>query len=262
MWKTFLFQPLLNALIAFYHLFGNLGAAIFSLTISLRTFLLPLTLPSLKTAKKMKEIAPQLEKLKEKYEDDKEALAKAQMDLYREEGIRPFAGFIPQIIQIVILIALYQAFRRVLGNNGGVTKLNEMLYSILKLPENTELSLNFWYLKLTDPDTMYAFVKTLGIEASSFLKKVPGVFLFGAAIAQFLSAKVMMPAVEKEKEVAKETEDKSDDFASMMRTQSIYMFPLMTLLIGTQFPSGLVLYWFTFSLFNLGQQFIIRKLRK
>jgi len=251
MWKTLLFQPLLNALIAFYHLFGNLGTAIVSLTISLRALLLPLTLPSLKTAQKMKEIAPKLEKLKEEHEDDKEALAKAQMALYKEEGIRPFAGFIPQILQIVILIALYQAFRKVLGDNGGIEKLNELLYSFLKLPENAQLGLRFIYLKLTEPDTI-----------TLFGRQVPGPFLIGAAVAQFLSAKVMMPSAEKEKEVAEETEDKADDFASMMRTQSMYLFPLMTIFIGTRFPSGLVLYWFTFSLFNLVQQFIIQKLQK
>ncbi len=249
MWNTLLFQPLLNALIAFYHLFGNLGLAIISLTVSLRTILLPLTLPSLKTAQKMKDIGPKLEKLKKKHKDDKEALAKAQMALYREEGIKPFSGFVPQILQIVILIALYQAFRRVLGNNGSIDKLNELLYSFLKLPEGAQLGLRLWYLKLTEPD----MIEILG-------KKVPGFFVIGAAISQFLSAKVMMPAVEKEKEAAKETEDKGDDFASMMRTQSMYLFPLMTIFIGTRFPSGLALYWFTFSLFNLGQQFIIKRL--
>ncbi len=251
MWNTLLFEPLLNALIAFYHLFGNLGAAIISLTISVRLLLLPLTLPSLKTAQKMKDIAPKLEKLKEKYKDDKEALAKAQMDLYKEEGIKPLAGFIPQIVQIVILIALYQAFRQVLGDNGGVEKINEFLYPFLQLPKTTELSLNFLYLRLSEPDLI-----------NLFGRKIPGFFVIGAALGQFLSARVMMPAAEKEKEVAKETEDKKDDFSSMMRTQSMYLFPLMTLFIGTRFPSGLVLYWFFFSLSNLAQQFIIQKLRK
>ncbi len=248
MWNTLLFQPLLNALIAFYHLFGNLGAAIISLTLSIRVLLLPLTLPSLKTAQKMKDIAPKLEKLKKKHKDDKEALAKAQMALYKKEGIRPFAGFLPQIIQIIILIALFQAFREVLGNNGGIEKLNQLLYSFLRLPADAQISLKFFYLKLSEPDTI-----------NLFGRNVPGLFLIAAAATQFLSAKVMMPTAKKERQAAKETEDKSDDFASMMRTQSMYLFPLMTLFVGMRFPSGLVLYWFVFSLFNLVQQFIIKR---
>lgn len=248
MWNTLLLQPLLNALIAFYHLFGNFGVAIIALTFTLRLLLLPLTLPSLKTAKKMKEIAPKLEELKKKHKDNKEALAKAQMALYREEGIRPLAGFLPQIIQIVILIALFQAFNQVLGNNGGVEILNELLYPFLRLPSDVQISLNFFYLNLSKPDLI-----------SLFGRNVPGFFLIGAAVTQFLSAKVMMPSAKKERQVAKETEDKSDDFASIMRTQSMYLFPLMTLFIGFRFPSGLVLYWLVFSLFNLVQQFIINK---
>lgn len=247
-WQTFLFQPLLNALIAFYHLFGNLGAAIMGMTVSLRIILLPLTLPALKTAEKMKEIAPELEKLKEEHEDDKQALAQAQMELYKEEGVKPFAGILPQILQIVILIALFQAFRNVLGNNGGVSELNKLLYPFLKLPEQASLNLRFWYLNLSKPDLI-----------TLFGRKVPGLFLVGAAVTQFLSAKLRMPQAKEQEKVAKETEDKGDDFASMMQTQSMYLFPIMTLLIGTRFPSGLVLYWFVFSLFNLVQQLILNK---
>ena len=247
MWTEFLFKPLLNALVGFYQIFGNLGTAIIALTVCLRVVLLPLTLPLLKTAQKMKDIAPKLDKLKKKYKD-KQALAKAQMDLYRNEGIKPMAGLLPQIIQIVILIALYQAFRQVLGDNGGVEKLNEFLYDPLKLASDVQLNLKFFYLKLTDPD----FIMIAG-------KKIPGIFLLLSAGAQFLSAKLRFPSVKAEAKVAKKTEAQSDDFASMMQTQSLYMFPLMSILIGLSFPSGLVLYWATFSLFNVAQQIIIEK---
>lgn len=247
-WQTLLYQPLLNALIAFYHLFNNLGAAIMGMTVSLRILLLPLTLPALKTAQKMKEIAPELEKLKDKHDDDKQALAQAQMDLYKEKGVKPFAGILPQILQIVILIALFQAFRNVLGNNGGVSELNKLLYPFLKLPTDVSLNLKFWYLNLSEPDLV-----------SLFGRKVPGLFLVGAAAMQFLSARLRSPQTKQQEEVTKETEDKGDDFALMMQKQSMFLFPIMTLLIGTRFPSGLVLYWFVFSLFNLVQQVILNK---
>ncbi len=247
-WQTFLLQPLLNALIAFYHLFGNLGAAIMGLTLSLRALLLPLTLPSLKTAEKMKEIAPELEKLKNKHNDDKQALAQAQMELYKEKGVKPFSGILPQILQIIILIALFQAFRNVLGDNGGVGELNKLLYPFLELPADLTFNLKFWYLNLSEPDMIELFGR-----------KVPGLFLIAAAATQFLSAKLRMPQAKEQEEVAKETKEKADDFASMMQTQSLYLFPIMTLLIGTRFPSGLVLYWFVFSLFNLVQQLILNK---
>lgn len=251
MWHTFLYQPLVNALVGFYHLFGSLGWAIIALTVAIRLLLLPLVLPSLKAAQKMKELAPELEKLKAKFKDDKQKLAQAQMDLYRQAGINPLAGLLPNILQIVVLIAMYQAFNRVLGGNGSVEKLNEVLYQPLRFASDFKLNLNFLYLNLAKPDLL----KVAG-------KSVPGIFLIFSAVFQFLSAKIMMPIAKKQEKIADKTPEKKDDFASAMQTQSLYLFPAMTLLIGFSFPSGLVLYWLTFSVVNLIQQVIINsKLR-
>jgi len=247
MWQTLLFRPLINSLIGFYHLFGNLGLAIIALTLVIRLLLLPFTLPALKAAQKMKELNPKLNKLKKKYKNDREKLAKAQLDLYRSAGVKPMAGFFPQIIQIVILIALYQVFRKVLGSNGGVEELNSFLYQPLKFAQNASLNLNFLYLNLTKPDV----IKVAGLG-------LPGVFLILSGVSQFLSAKVMMPISKKHEKIAKKTPEKTDDFASMMQTQSLYMFPAMTILIGLSLPSGLALYWVIFSLFNLAQHLIIK----
>ena len=67
-WHLLLYQPLVNLLILFYKILGqNFGLAIIGLTLAIRGALLPLTLPSLKAAQKMKELAPELDKLKKKY---------------------------------------------------------------------------------------------------------------------------------------------------------------------------------------------------
>ena len=68
MWFSLFYQPLVNALIFFYNLMGgNLGWAIIGLTIAIRLLLTPLTLPSLKSAQKLKTLQPELNKLKEKF---------------------------------------------------------------------------------------------------------------------------------------------------------------------------------------------------
>jgi len=250
-WFTLLEQPLINGLIAFYHLFGNIGWAIIGLTVGLRILLIPLTAPSLKAAAKMKELAPKLDKLKKKYKNDKKGMAKAQMDLYRQAGVNPAAGCLPQIVQIVILIALFRAFQQVLKPDGAqiIETLNQVLYPILKLPLDASLNLNFLYLDLTKPD----LIKLSGLPS------LPGIFLLASAAAQFLSSKLMMPAAKKKEAIAKKTPEKTDDFASTMQTQSLYLFPIMTIFIGFTFPSGLVLYWLVFSLTNLAQQLVIQK---
>jgi YidC/Oxa1 family membrane protein insertase len=72
----------------------------------------------------------------------------------------------------------------------------------------------------------------------------------------------MMPVAKKEEKIAKKSAQKSDDFAAAFQTQSLYLFPLMTIFIGYTFPSGLVLYWMTFSVFTLVQQLLVRKYSK
>ncbi len=258
-WFTFLYQPLVNALIAFYKILGgNLGLAIIGLTVSIRGALTPLTLPSLKAAKKIKELQPKLEKLKKKHKGNKTKFAKAQLELYKKHGANPMGGCLPQIIQIVILIALFRAFSQVLVADGDVvSKLNEVLYPFLKLAEDVQVNSRFLYLDLTKPDRIsLPFSLSFG---KIVVDKVPGIFLLGAAAVQFISSKVMMPTVKKEKKAAKKTPQKEDDMASLMQEQMLYLMPAMTILVGFSFPSGLVLYWLTFSLFMLAQQKLMGK---
>ena len=251
LWQTLLYQPLVNALIFLYGvLFHNFGLAIMVLTLAIRALLVPLTLPSMRAAQKIKELAPELEKLKKKYGSDKQKMAQAQMELYRQHGANPAAGCLPQIIQLIILIALYQAFIGVLQTNGNevISKLNGVLYPSLKLAEGTVINTHFWYLDLAKPDVF---------RLPGLAFPLPGLFLILAALTQFLSSKMMMPAVNRLKKEAEKTETKKDDFASNMQSQMLYLFPLMTTFIGFTFPSGLVLYWFIFSLSTLVQQYYI-----
>jgi len=127
LWHLVLYQPLVNALIFLYQLlFHNFGLALIVLTVAIRLLLLPLTRSSMKATARMRELAPELEKLKKKYGKDKQAYAKAQMELYKQHGANPAAGCVPQIIQLIVLIALYQAFIQVwfLSFSSGFSSIN------------------------------------------------------------------------------------------------------------------------------------------
>ncbi len=255
-----LFQPLVNLLLLFYRVFfNNMGVAIIVLTAAIRLVLLPITSKQLKAGQTMKKLAPELEKLKKQYGDDKQRFAQEQLKLYQKHGANPIAGCLPTIIQFAVLIALYQALSQVLLANGDVIgKLNETLYSFLRLPTETHLNMRFLYLNIDKPDT---FLLPFSIKVFNFtLNQIPGLFLIGAAMVQFLSSKMLMPAksqLEKAKE--KKEEKEGEDMAGMMQSQMLYLAPLMTLVIGFRFPSGLVLYWFSFSLFMLAQQLFLKK---
>jgi len=261
LWFTFLYQPLVNALVFLYKLFGNnFGWAIIGLTLLLRGALMPLTLPSLKMSEKMKQLQPELEKLKKKHGKNKQAFAQAQLKLYQKYGVNPASGCLPWIVQIVVLFALYQAFNQVLRNNGEVIKnLNNILYPFLKLSEQTIINTRFFYLDLTKPDLInLPFKANLGLLK---LEKIPGIFLIAAALTQFWSSKLMAPVVKQEEKVSKKTPGQEDDMAVAMQKQMLYLMPIMTFFIGFSFPSGLVVYWITFSIFMLVQQLYFKKRR-
>lgn len=240
--------PLTNGLIVFYRILGgNLGLAIIGFSVFLRFVSQPLQKPYLANAKKMKDITPLVNKLKKKYKDDKQGFLKAQADLYKEKGINPGAGCLPYLLQIVILIALFRVFTSVLSGHGAVTEsINNLLYAPLKFLEGQTLNTRFLYLDITQPDKFI-------ISGLPF--PLPGPLLLLAALVQFLSAKISMPMVEKEKQVAEKTKESSDDFQVAMQSSMIYTFPLMTILVGVGFPSGLALYWFIFSIMQAYTQY-------
>lgn len=248
MFKTILIQPLANGLILFYRLLGNnLGLAIIGFSLLLRTLLNPLTRPYLQSMKKMKEVAPQLEKLKKKHKNDKVKLAQAQAELYRQRGVNPGAGCIPYLLQIIVLIAFFNVFTRTLTPNGDPTlRFNEFLYPALKFGEGEVINTRFLHLDITKPDT----ISLAGLPFS-----VPGPILLLAAGVQFLSAKITAPYEKAQEKVAKKTPGASDDVQVALQKSMIFTFPIMTLIIGMRFPSGLAIYWFMFSLIQAYQQY-------
>ncbi len=109
MWDIII-NPFITILTALYSVLGqNIVLAIVVFTILVRVAILPLTAQQQRSAKRMQELQPELKKLQEKYKNDREKLAQEQMALYREHGVNPFGGCLPLLIQLPILIALYQA---------------------------------------------------------------------------------------------------------------------------------------------------------
>ncbi len=87
---------------------GNWGLDIIILTIVIKILFIPLTHKSMKSMKRMQELQPQLEKLREKFKEDKAALNKATMELFREHKVNPLGGCWPIFLQLPVFIALYQ----------------------------------------------------------------------------------------------------------------------------------------------------------
>jgi YidC/Oxa1 family membrane protein insertase len=245
--ETLLIQPLASGLVLFYRLFfNNMGLAIIFFTIFLKFILNPLTKPYMESMKKIKDLNPALDKIKAKYKNDKVKLAQAQADLYKQNKVNPSSGCLPYLLQIVVLIAFFNVFSRTLYPNvDTVASLNKLVYKPLQFVEGSVINTKFLYVDVKNPDL---------ISLPSLPFKIPGLLLILAALTQFLSAKVTTPFLKTEEKLVKKTPSDSDDMQLAMQKSMIYMFPLMTLVIGYQFPSGLALYWLVFSVSQMFQQ--------
>ena len=260
-WKILLVNPILNLLVIFYkvseflHLPGPLGFAIILLTIAIRLLLYPLMHAQLKSAKKMSDLKPHMDALNQKHKGDKQALQQAQLALYKEHGVNPAAGCLPLLVQMPVLIALYNVFYQVL-NNGNVQKILENINSIVYLPafHLSSLDLNFFGINL-------------GIKPGQFqthgwwLLSIPAI----TAGLQWYQSKLMMPkqAISDKREVISKTEEKKEekpqDTAAEMQKQMMLITPLMFGYFALQFPLGLALYWNVFGLMGIMQQLRVNK---
>ena len=101
--------PFLYVLHFFHGFTGSYGISIILLTVLIKLLMAPLTHKSFVSMKQMQKLQPQMERLKEKYKDDKEKLNKEIMELYRRNGVNPLGGCLPMVLQFPVFIGLYNA---------------------------------------------------------------------------------------------------------------------------------------------------------
>ncbi len=230
---TFLYAPIFNLLVWFYNVIpgGDIGFAIIALTVLMKLSLWPLMQTSLKSQKALQEIQPKIEELKEKHKDDKEALAKAMMEMYQEEKVNPLSSCLPVLIQLPILIALY----RVLLNGFGSENF-QYLYPFVQNPGEV----NNIFLGIIDL-----------AEASLFLAVLAGIF-------QFFQTRMLISS-RPPKEVRGSKGSKDESMMASMNKSMLYFMPIITVVIGATLPGGLTLYWVTINIFSIIQQSIVFK---
>lgn len=262
LWNQFLIWPIVNLLVAFYKMVDGLGIpgpfgwAIILLTIVIRLLLYPLMQKQLSSAKKMANLKPHLDALHTKHKDDKAALQQAQLALYKEHGVNPAAGCLPLLIQMPVLIALYNVFYQVL-NNGNLEELVVQLNQILYVP----------WLRLQTLDLNF-FGANLGVKPSQWQTHGTWLLLIPIITAglQYWQTRLMTPssANTTNKPIStnttnKKTEEKKTDDMAQMQKQMALITPLMFGFFALQFPLGLALYWNVFGLMGIIQQLAVNR---
>jgi YidC/Oxa1 family membrane protein insertase len=106
-WLTFIASPLFSLLKGIQSIVSNWGLSIILLTVLIKAFFYPLSASGYRSMAQLKELAPRLQSMKEKFGDDKVKMQQAMMELYKTEKINPLGGCLPILIQIPVFIALY-----------------------------------------------------------------------------------------------------------------------------------------------------------
>lgn len=109
-WFIFFTQPLFWVLDQLNHLLGNFGLAILALTALIRLALFPLANSSFKSMSRMKKVQPEMQRIQERFADDKMRQQQEIMALYKREKVNPVSGCLPLVIQMPILFSLYKVF--------------------------------------------------------------------------------------------------------------------------------------------------------
>ena len=107
-WFFFLTKPIFRVLFWLNSIIGNMGWSIVGLTLIIKTILFPLAYKSHVSMARMKELQPEMEKIKERAGDDRASLQKEMMKLYKEKKVNPAAGCLPILLQIPIFFSLYK----------------------------------------------------------------------------------------------------------------------------------------------------------
>jgi YidC/Oxa1 family membrane protein insertase len=223
---TLFYIPLYNALIYLISIIPghSAGLAVIVLTLLIKLILFPLSKKAIETQLQMKQIEPDLAKIKEKV-TDKQEQARQTMQLYKDRGINPFASFLLLIIQFPILIALYQVFK------SNLLKIDlTLLYGFVHSPQVVNMSL-----------------LSINIAQRSVVLAIL------AVITQFIQLNISLPKTKKSDKPSFQ-----NDLAHSMNFQMKYILPLILFPVAL-ISSVIALYLLTSNTFMILQELVVRR---
>lgn len=155
-WFTFISRPIFKVLAWFHTHVGNWGWAIILLTISIKLLLFPLSYKGMMSMQKLKDLAPKMKEIKEKYGKDPQKMNAQMMELYKKHGANPMGGCLPLLLQIPIFFALYRVLLNAVELQGAewtlwITDLSVMdPYFVLPIL----MGASMWFQQRITPNSM------------------------------------------------------------------------------------------------------------
>ena len=222
MWDTIIVQPFTNILLGITLGVKNFGIAIILFTLLIKLVTYPLTAKQIKQTRAMTELqnSPRYKKMVEKYKDNREKLAEEQMKLYREAKVNPAGSCLPSLIQLPIILGLYQSIIKVMAATPlELIKLERMIYPFLDSSKILPVQNHFLWMDLGQPERLV--VGGVPIPVLTIL----------VVLTTWIQGKVMAPP----------SGGANDQAAAMSKSMNLYM-PLLMGWMAFSWASGLALY--------------------
>ncbi|MGQ9549625.1 MAG: YidC/Oxa1 family membrane protein insertase [Roseiflexus sp.] len=233
-WLAFV-EFLQQVLLTFYQWTGSAGFAIILFTIVARLVILPLTIKSLQSSRKMQELQPHMKELQRKYGKDPQKLQEETMRLYREYKVNPVGGCLPMLLQLPIFLGVYQA----VINLTRVSPAEHAGSAMLRVLNEQGIAVGVASATLGQPQLAGSFLWLPDLGKTDPYYILPILSVIFQLIVQLMAT----PRVQDPQQKA------------MM--QSMLILPIVFGYIGFIFPSGAVLYWVVGSILSIIQQYVI-----
>jgi YidC/Oxa1 family membrane protein insertase len=264
MFTTFIVQPIFNVLTLIYALLPghNFGVAIILFTILTRFALYPLLKKQLRHTKAMRELQPELKKIKAQTKGNRQQESLLTMELYKEREIKPMSFIGLMALQIIVFFALFSGLNKIVNDPQAIYTFSYPF--VQNLPSMQELSADISQFD----NTLFGFVDLGRAAVSSETGFYFPAFLLvlGSSIIQFFQIRQTMPSDKqsrKLREILKDANsgkqaDTSEINAAMGRNMS-YLLPIVIFIVTIGFPAALSLYWFVGGLIAYAQQTYLLK---
>ncbi len=251
-------QPVFNLLVFIYALVPghNFGLAIILFTIVVRLLLWPLVRKQLHQTKMMRKLQPEMKRIKKEAKGDRKKESMMTMELYKERGINPFGSIGMLLVQLPILIALYNGLSKVTKDPHQII---DFAYPVLQnLSWMKELANNIHRFD----ETLFGLVDLSRAAVGKEGLYIPALLLvIGSVVIQYFQTKQLLPsdkdarslkAILKDASDGKQA-DQSEVNAAVGRT-TIFLLPAMIFIFTINLPAALSLYWLVGGLVAFWQQ--------
>lgn len=253
-------QPIFNILAFIYGIIPGIdfGIAIILFTVIIRLALWPLVKRQLHQTKAMRKIQPELAKIKARAKGNKQLESQLMMELYRENGINPFGTFGLLLLQLPILLALYQVINMI-SHNVGV--FNQYSYGFIKaLPRIGDVIAHHNHFN----ENLFGFIDLTRHAFDHGLYIPIFIFAIAAAVLQYFQARQVSPQATSNRKLRDVFKDQAggkkveqSEVTALISRQTLYIFPLLTFFIAIALQGAVVLYYMVTSLVAVVQQGII-----